>query len=56
MRKDHRSAGVTLLCIIEDRVPETCWIDEVYISRVVFNLCGNALKFTSTGYGKFGQC
>lgn len=52
MRKDHRSLEVTLICIVEDQVPEVCWVDEVYISRVVFNLCGNALKFTSDGYGK----
>lgn len=52
MRKDHRSQNVTLLCLIDDNVPETCWVDEVYLSRVVFNLCGNSLKFTSEGFGK----
>lgn len=53
MRKDHRSEDVTLFCIIDDNVPETCWVDEVYLARVIFNLCGNALKFTSEGFGKW---
>lgn len=54
MRKDHRSPNVTLMCLIDDDVPDTCWVDEVYLSRVVFNLCGNSLKFTSEGFGKCG--
>lgn len=51
MRKDHRSSSVNLMCLIDDDVPETAWVDEVYLSRVVFNLCGNSLKFTSEGFG-----
>lgn len=36
MRKDHRSEDVSLLCIIDSNIPDVCWIDEVYISRVIF--------------------
>ena len=34
---------------IDDNVPETIWIDEDAISKIITNLLGNAFKFTHKG-------
>ncbi|KZP01373.1 hypothetical protein CALVIDRAFT_133551 [Calocera viscosa TUFC12733] len=42
--------NVELLLLVDENVPAVCWVDEVYVTRVVMNLISNALKFTEEGY------
>lgn len=41
---------VDLVLIVEDEVPERILLDETYVTRVLMNLCANAVKFTNQGW------
>ncbi len=41
---------VDLYLVISESVPDYIYADEVYVSRVIMNLVGNAIKFTQDGY------
>lgn len=44
--------GLQLLACIDDSVPEGIYIDDIRLRQILFNVVGNALKFTDTGYIK----
>lgn len=46
------SKGLQLLVEIAENVPHTILFDEVRLRQILFNVVGNALKFTETGYVK----
>ena len=41
---------VELMVVVSPHVPQSLFLDETYISRIIMNLLSNALKFTRSGY------
>ncbi len=48
------SKGINIIVDIDDSLPSLVFLDEIRIKQVIFNLLGNALKFTHEGYIKIG--
>lgn len=44
--------GIELIIDIDEKLPSTLLIDETRLRQIIFNLMGNAVKFTHTGYVK----
>jgi Histidine kinase-, DNA gyrase B-, and HSP90-like ATPase len=42
--------GADLMVVVQPEVPQSVYIDEAYIHRILMNLLSNAVKFTSSGY------
>ncbi|KAJ6258204.1 Hybrid signal transduction histidine kinase A [Drechslerella dactyloides] len=42
--------GVDIILILDRDVPDVFHVDETYFSRVIMNLVGNAMKFTTRGH------
>lgn len=43
-------AEVELMVVVKQDVPNSVFLDETYINRILMNLLSNALKFTRSGY------
>ncbi len=43
-------ADVNLMVVVSPNVPNSLFLDETYIQRILMNLLSNALKFTRSGY------
>ena len=41
---------VELMVVVSPEVPQSLFLDETYVQRIVMNLVSNALKFTRSGY------
>lgn len=44
-----REKGITIEIVIRDNLPESIVTDEKFLRQILFNLVGNAVKFTHTG-------
>ena len=47
-----KNKGLEFLIDLDENIPEAILIDEVRLRQVLFNLLGNAVKFTDVGYIK----
>lgn len=45
-----RNKGLELVIVIDPKLPEALLLDETRIRQIVFNLLGNAVKFTDDGH------
>lgn len=52
MKFSYRRKGIELIVIMDQNVPKEMYSDENRFKRIIINLLGNALKFTSQGYVK----
>ena len=41
---------VELMVVVSPEVPQSLFLDETYVQRIIMNLVSNALKFTRSGY------
>ena len=48
-----RNKGLELLIDVQDDIPQSVLIDDVRLRQILFNLIGNAVKFTHHGFIKF---
>jgi len=48
-----KEKDLSFIVEVDDEIPESLILDEVRVRQVIFNLIGNAIKFTESGYVKF---
>ncbi|MFP4471031.1 MAG: PAS domain S-box protein, partial [Bacteroidales bacterium] len=48
-----REKDLEFIIEVDDEIPQSLILDEVRVRQVIFNLIGNAIKFTEKGYVKF---
>ncbi|GBC60224.1 hypothetical protein DENIS_1175 [Desulfonema ishimotonii] len=51
-----REKGLVFAMEIDPSVPESLMLDEVRVRQMIFNLMGNAVKFTPSGYIRLSVC